>query len=131
MTACISAVVSRYSKTHQLSGIFQEPPETVLHSLCQNKKLEILLSVVLNVRVDESAKGQNSQSPFSPPPPGYKSAYHSTNGYWNSGSQRCKDKPSCNCRRRLATIWSRSWNLCQDHGRYWVLWYTPWSRSLV
>lgn len=54
-------VVSRYSKTH-LSQIFQQPPETVLDSLCQNEKLEILLSLVFNVRVDESANGHYTQT---------------------------------------------------------------------
>lgn len=125
MTICISVVVSRYSKTHW-SGMFQEPPETVLHSLYQDKKLEILLKSCLQSQ-SKVLKDKNQESTFFFSP-GYKSAYHSTNGYWNSGSQCCKDKPPCNCRRRLATVWSRSRNLCQDHGRYRVLQCT---RSLI
>lgn len=43
MTLPISMVVSKYSKTH-LSDTSQEPPETVLQSLCQDKVNEIFKS---------------------------------------------------------------------------------------
>lgn len=53
-------VVSIYSKTH-LSDTFQEPPGTVLQSLCQDEVNEIL-SFIMEVRIEQSARGQCTQT---------------------------------------------------------------------
>lgn len=49
---------------------------------------------------------------------GHKPANHPAHGHRNGGGQRGQDKPPGNCGRRVAPVWSRSWDLCQDHGRY-------------